>query len=599
MIRSFFKLIKKENDSVLIYYILGGFAAATLPYLNLLYTSQIINHVERLTIQRCLQFTCLMLGLKIILGIMIYFCKKNISELKECCKKNIEEKIVKKSFRIKYEELDKQNSLDVLRTAHNSTESVGGIAQQLDEMFTIFSSVFSIIYSMIFVVMLFSRIPSENRNFFTGNCSTAILFGFYMFTSVMNIFLLKKIQVQFNNLIMNNDRTNAIGQYLTDSTLDVKNAKDFRVFSLVNVVSKYWDTTYVDCLKRYLVTAKATGKLYGIIAVIGQFATFLSYFIIGAKAIYGVIGIGDVLLYVSAISISFASMSALIASLSGFRYRYQLFTKYLLFLDIPESDEESYGECSENFEHPCIEFHDVSFRYPNQDKDTVSHINMRIEPNQKVAIVGQNGAGKTTLIKLLCRLYKPTSGFITINSVNIDDIPYDQYIRMLSVVFQDFKLFSYSLLDNITIGKKPEKNINEIMKLVSINDRVLSYKNGLHTKINNDNGKGVNLSGGEAQKIAMVRAIYKNGGIVVLDEPTAALDPVSEEEVYNNMIRMSNDKTTVFVSHRMSSCRFCDNIIVMDKGSIVESGNHDALMRKGKLYKRLFDSQANYYLKEA
>lgn len=598
MIREFLELIKKENKMVLFYLLFGGLATATIPYVSLVYISQVINQIEKVSVVDCLYFTMVMLACKLLLGIILSICKKNIAELKECCQKNIEEKIVKKSFGIKYEELDKQNSLDVLRTAHNATESIGGVAQQLDELFQIFSNVFSIIYSFIFVVLLFSRIGNSNDNFFTSIWSTLLLIGFYMFTSVINIFLLRKIQIAFNELIQNNDRANAMGQYLVDSVIDVKNAKDYRIFSIEQVVSKYWNIKYVKCLQQYLVIAKKNGRIYGIIAVIGQISTALSYFIIGTKSMYGAIQIGDVLLYVNAISISFSSMGALIASLSGFGYRFQLFKKYISFLDLPEVKEKGEKKYLCNTEAPCIEFHNVSFRYPNQEKYVLSNVNLKILSKEKVAIVGQNGAGKTTLIKLLCRLYKPTKGYITIDSVNIEDIPYDQYLDYLSVVFQDYKLFSYTLRDNITIGKEPKQNIIDLMKKVHMEQKILSYPNGLYTRINNDNGKGINLSGGEAQKIAMVRAIYKNGNIMILDEPTAALDPVSEEDIYNNMIKMSLEKTTVFISHRMSSCRFCDNIVVLDGGEIVEMGNHHSLMKKNGLYNKLFNSQANYYISE-
>ncbi len=596
MISKFLSLIDNRKKKLAVSLLLGGFASATIPYVAIIYMQQVINRIEEMNLTKWLILTGVMLGALCILNIINLYAKKYIDERRECCKRDIEEKIVEKSFGIDYEEIERQDRLDILRATHNSTESVGGTAQQINELFSMVLNFFSIMYSVIFVVTLFARISPKSTGFFAGNASTVVLFGFYFLVTVVNIFLLRIIQKNYNVLFASVDRTNSVGEYLSDSCFDINNGKDFRIYGLDKLIDKYWKSIYTASLKKYLEVGKKGGVIYGVMGIIAQVATGLSYFIIGAKAYYGSIGVGDVILYVSAVNISFTAMSGFISSLSGFRYRYRLFEKYISFLNIPDEIEE--GTLSEkeiDFESPEIEFHDVSFRYPNAESNVIDKVNFKVNSKEKVAIVGQNGAGKTTLVKLLCRLYKPSEGYITINGININDIPAETYKKALSVVFQDYELFSYSISDNITAGKTPCKNINDILKQLKISDRILSYPEGMDTRLHNDNGSGVDLSGGESQKIALGRAIYKDGEIMILDEPTASIDPVSEEDIFNNMLRMSKEKTTVFISHRMSSCRACDKIIVLEKGRIKEIGSHDELMARKGLYEELFMAQARYY----
>lgn len=598
MIKSFFVAVDDKSNKLKNYLIIGSFAAATIPYTSTLYVSKVINQIENIELNRWLLITTAMILLQLVLKYVLLKTRAYIDKKKECAKRNLEGKIIEKSFVIDYEEIEKQERLDVLRSTHNSTESVGGIAQQIEEIFAIFTSAFSIFYSLAFVFFLFRSIKSNSQSFFESNLSTWLLFGLLLLVSISNVFILKKIQKNYNALFISLDRTNSIGEYLTDGCFYIKNGKDFRLFGLDNLINKYWDEIYVNSLKKYLQTGKKGGKLYGYIGILSQVSMGLSYVIIGAKAIYGIIKPGDVILFVSAISILFAATGNLISSISGFRYRYMLFEKYISFLKIPEEKTKEMEEVIVDFNNPTIEFKNVCYRFENQEINVLNNINLKINANSKTAIVGPNGAGKTTLIKLLCRLYKPTEGRILINGIDIENISMEEYRKVLSVVFQDYELFSYPLDENITIGEKSEKNINRILKDANIFDRVSSYKDGLMTRLNNDNGAGIDLSGGESQKIAIARAIYKDGGIFILDEPTAALDPVSEEEIFNNMVRMSDKKTTIFISHRMSSCRTCDKIIVLNKGEIVEEGNHTELMVKNGLYKELFTAQANYYLEE-
>jgi ABC-type multidrug transport system fused ATPase/permease subunit len=244
-----------------------------------------------------------------------------------------------------------------------------------------------------------------------------------------------------------------------------------------------------------------------------------------------------------------------------------------------------------------IEFKGVSFRYPGNDKNVLNDIDIKISRNERIAIVGENGSGKTTLVKLLMRLYDPTDGVITLNQKNIQDFTYNDYTNQFTAVFQDFKLFAFSIRENVALSSE----IDNTEKVLDVLNRsgfdVGSLKDGIETTVYKlFDSKGVEPSGGEAQKIALARALYKDAQFIILDEPTAALDPKAEYDIFTHFDSMVKNKTSVYISHRLSSTKFCDRILVLSNGRIIESGTHQELMdRKGKYYE-LFNMQSGFYM---
>lgn len=245
-----------------------------------------------------------------------------------------------------------------------------------------------------------------------------------------------------------------------------------------------------------------------------------------------------------------------------------------------------------------IEFIHVSFQYPGTDVYALKNINIKIKSGKRFAVVGMNGSGKTTLIKLLCRLYEPTAGKITLNGIDIQDYKLDEYMALFGVVFQDFKLFSFTLAQNIAANPIIDKNFAELCLVRSgLSERIRAMPQGLDTPIHKDfDEDGIEISGGEAQKIALARALYKNAPFIVLDEPTAALDPIAEYEIFNHFNQIIENKTAIYISHRLSSCRFCNDIIVLHDGELIQYGSHETLLAdtSGK-YFELWHAQAQYY----
>jgi len=245
-----------------------------------------------------------------------------------------------------------------------------------------------------------------------------------------------------------------------------------------------------------------------------------------------------------------------------------------------------------------IEFRDVSFKYPRSESYALKDVSMKFKIGERLAVVGPNGSGKTTFIKLLCRLYDPTEGEILLNGIDIRKYNYLDYMSIFSVVFQDYKLFAFKLGENVGAKVDYDKEIaKECLIKAGFGDRLAEMENGTETYLYKGYNKdGVDISGGEAQKIALARTLYKDAPFIVLDEPTAALDPVAEAEVYSKFDEIAGDKTAVYISHRLSSCRFCDTIAVFDNGRVVQKGTHDELVAKenGK-YHELWFAQAKYY----
>lgn len=270
------------------------------------------------------------------------------------------------------------------------------------------------------------------------------------------------------------------------------------------------------------------------------------------------------------------------------------------YINIPDTMRENQHIPLPTGEKYTIEFRNVSFKYPGQENYALNDINIVVESGKKLSIVGENGSGKTTFIKLLCRLYDPTEGEILFNGVNIRDIDYDEYMKLYAAVFQDFKLFSFSVLENIFWDDKSEdarQKATNLLGELGLKDKLAALPKGIDTTVHKEfDHAGFEPSGGEAQKIAIARAMVKKAKIIVLDEPLSALDPKAEYEIFKEFDNLTKNKTAVYISHRLSTCRFCDQIAVFDHGKMIEYGTHDELIDKKGKYEELYSLQAQYYV---
>lgn len=334
----------------------------------------------------------------------------------------------------------------------------------------------------------------------------------------------------------------------------------------------------------------------GFIVGLGNCACYL---FVAIKAFLGAYGVGSVIQYVSVLTRLGDGIRDLMFMVSDNELYCTHLKKMYDYLDIPNHMYQGSltVEKREDNEY-YIEFCNVSFKYPRTENYVLRNVNLKFKVGEKLAVVGMNGSGKTTFIKLLCRLYDPTEGEILLNNVDIRKYDYKEYMSIFSVVFQDFKLFSFGLGQNVAASfDYNEELAKKCLEKAGFYNRLQRMKKGLETSIYKDlDEEGVEISGGEAQKIALARALYKNAPLIILDEPTAALDPIAEYEVYSKFNEIIQNKTAIYISHRLSSCRFCDVIAVFDDGQIVQRGTHNKLLQDthGKYYE-LWKAQAQYY----
>ena len=382
---------------------------------------------------------------------------------------------------------------------------------------------------------------------------------------------------------------------------DKQRAIDIRMNDQQRLVRAYWSGGSVFGV--HGVFAKAARGKMGVYASLGVCITTLTtgmiYLFTCLKALGGAFDVGSCTQYIGAATAMVTNVFALTDMIGTLKANTPYLEKTFAFLDIPNSMYQGSLTTEKRSDRQYdVEFRDVSFRYPGSDIWALRHVNMKFKVGKRLAIVGENGSGKTTFIKLLCRLYDPQEGQILLNGIDIRKYRYDDYMGIFSVVFQDFQLICQPLGNNVAGSMEYDRDrARKALIDAGFADRLAAMEKGLDTMLyKNLSEDGVEVSGGEAQKIAIARALYKDAPFIILDEPTAALDPIAEAEIYSKFDEIAGDKTAVYISHRLSSCKFCDEIAVFHEGAVVQQGSHAELLadRGGKYY-ALWNAQAQYY----
>lgn len=378
-------------------------------------------------------------------------------------------------------------------------------------------------------------------------------------------------------------------------------AADIRLYNQQKIAR--W---YMDQDKTFVpggILARCAAGPIGIWAALGSCTEVvlmgIVYVFVCLKSLAGAFGVGSITQYVGAVTAMSKNISELMKGLGLLRSNVPFMEDIYTFLDIPNKMYQGSLTTEKRSDRQYqVEFKDVSFKYPGTEAWALRHVNMKFNVGSRLAVVGENGSGKSTFIKLLCRLYDPQEGQILLNGIDIRKYNYDDYIGIFSVVFQDFKLIAQPLGSNVAGGLQyDEQRVKKALTDAGFSERLKTMPRGLDTMLYKSLSEdGVEISGGEAQKIAIARALYKDAPFIILDEPTAALDPIAEAEIYAKFNEISGDRTAVYISHRLSSCKFCDEIAVFDHGQVIQTGTHEALLtQKDGQYAKLWNAQAQYY----
>lgn len=593
----FLTMVSQGNHRVLFWLLGSAFAAATLPYLSLFFSARILNLLLAKSYRACLYTVVVFLLTQYGLGLFEKICRQYLDGQKELCLARTEQKITAKALELEFEKFEKTETMDAIRRTNVSSMGSGNVGDQLIVIHTLITSLLSVLYALFFLLRLFLLSDSSRNNFFTSSFSMLALLLLCGVQLALSSRINRRSTQKKIELNQGNDHSNSVANYLVNVMLEERRADDIRIGHLDHFLDVQFGKAMEHFLPMYLDFARFSAITDGKNALLSLLSNFAAYLVIGARALYGVLPIGDVLLYAGSVTRAMSDLQTFLATGSEFDYINSYLSTYEDFIAQPSMAYDGTLPIEKRDDGQYeFAFHDVSFSYPGTNIPVLEHVTLSFAVDEKTALVGRNGAGKTTLIKLLCRLYEPTSGYITLNGIDIRKYSYKEYTQAFSVVFQDFHLFSLPLDENIAAGTEiDEAALQSSLAKVGLTECVQRLPQGTHTRLYNNNGTGVDLSGGEAQRTAIARALYKDAPFVILDEPTAALDPIAEAEIYEQFSQMISGKTAVYISHRMSSCKFCDRIVVLDHGRIAEDGTHDTLLANHGIYANLYETQAQYY----
>ena len=386
--------------------------------------------------------------------------------------------------------------------------------------------------------------------------------------------------------------------YVLNKSRSVEMAKDIRIFGLGEWLEEVYNKS-LDLLDAFLVKREKIYIWSNVVDIVLAFArNGIAYFYLIDLVLENNLTASEFLLYFTAVSGFTSWVTNILSGVSGLHKECLDISKVQEYLNLEEpfrfEDGEDIPEAA-GFE---LQLDRVSFKYPESDKYIVQNLNLKIKAGEKLAIVGLNGAGKTTLVRILCGFYDPTEGRVLLNGKDIRQFNRRKYYELFSAVFQEFSVLDVTVAETVAQSTK-DIDLNRVMDCIEkagLTEQVAKYPNGLQTHVGRDVYlDGVLLSGGQMQRLMLARALYKDGPILVLDEPTAALDPIAENDTYMKYNEMTAGKTSVFISHRLASTRFCDRIIFLADGVIIEEGTHEELLRKGGEYAKLFEVQSRYY----
>lgn len=580
--------------------------SAITPYITVFFSAQILKELATMRREEILwQWVIagvLCVGIAAIAKAMLY---RRYNSLLNDLYGRKEILFIHKMFSLDFSELDKQENHDLrAQIQQNENWSSWGLMRVEEAYIGAVSSVIGLLSGIVLTVSMFTSPVPESAGWLTvlnNPVFILVLAAMMVVVSIVAGNLSAKSMSCWSDFSEEATFGNRLFGHFGFIGQDKERSVDIRMNNQQRLVSAYWKTNSSFGVDGPFGKA-AKGKM-GVYASLGVCITTLVtgfiYVFTCLKAWGGAFDVGSITQYVGAATAMVTNVFALTDLLGIMKTNAPYLEKTFEFLDIPNAMYQGSLTTEKRADRQYeVEFKDVSFKYPGSDIWALRHVNMKFKVGKRLAIVGENGSGKTTFIKLLCRLYDPQEGQILLNGIDIRKYRYDDYMNIFSVVFQDFQLICQPLGANVAGSMEYDRDrVRKALIDAGFGDRLATMEKSLDTMLYKDLSEdGVDVSGGEAQKIAIARALYKDAPFIILDEPTAALDPIAEAEIYSKFNDIAGDKTAIYISHRLSSCKFCDEIAVFHEGGVIQHGTHAELVAdvNGK-YHELWNAQAQYY----
>ena len=597
------KEIYKLNHWVLPVVIFDALFKSIAPFINIYMSSKIIDELlGAKDIERLVLLVSITIGSNLIVHLISTGFGHLKNMLVDIALQNQRMKLNEKIINMDYEYVENPE-IHNLRTKIWEANNMngGGIRALIAYTWYLIKGLVTVITSIVLVIDLFKvdTLSSGHVSFINSAMFSYIFIALILVGTILSLKLRTTGQKKDFKCFSKVMDINRIFIFYANQIYDYNSGKGIRLYNQKRIYNNEIDNTYKNSKKVFTNVGNMNAKYFGFEAFITSFLGGMVYVFVGLKALAGAITIGDIVKYAGSINQFMAGSREVLSSINSIINNNQYLQLYIDFLNIKggkykgtlpveKRDDDEYE----------IEFRNVSFKYPGTDIYALKNVSIKLNIGERLAIVGMNGSGKTTFIKLLCRLYDPNEGEILLNGINIKKYDYEEYTRLFSIVFQDFKLFSFSIGQNVAASVDYDENaVKDALEKVGLKERLDKMPEGIRTPLYKDfDENGVEISGGEAQKIALARSLYRDSPIIILDEPTAALDPISEFDIYSKFNEIVGTKTAFYISHRLSSCRFCDEIAVFNEGQIIQKGTHDELLKdeNGKYYE-LWNAQAKYY----
>lgn len=602
------RLLDRYCPVMLLSTALYSLVTAVTPYVTVYFSARIIEELAGARRPEILwHLVWLTVGMECVLALAGYGLNrwKEVKNSYFACKEW--RAFTDKQLSMDYADLEKQEVRDLFsQITENENWSGHGLPELWNIVSDLVKGVVGLIGAVLLVAGLFmTRVP-ESAGILTALDSPVAVAGLFLallLPALLSSYLsIKAGQLTQTAAMAENARFgNRVFSFFGFLPYRQKRALDIRMYNQWDIASYYG--AYLDENGGFASFAKLSrgiqGILYAVAACMPAILTGVVYIYVCMKAWAGAFGVGMVTQYVSAVTALTTSLTAIFGQMATLRNNTPFLRIVFQYLDLPNAMYQGSLTTEKRMDRRYeVEFRNVSFRYPGSTEWALRHVSMKFHVGRRLAVVGENGSGKTTFIKLLCRLYDPEEGQILLNGIDIRKYNYRDYMNVFSVVFQDFQLLSQPLGANVAGAADYDRDrVLKSLADAGFEERLSSLPDGLDTQLYRDfDDSGVMISGGEAQKIAIARAIYRDAPFIILDEPTAALDPMAEAEIYAQFNEISGDKTAIYISHRLSSCRFCDEILVFDHGQIVQQGDHEGLLaEEGGKYHQLWQAQAQYY----